>query len=139
MDIARMRKIQREADSIQADDIPKTRAPTQIIAPTVTRQPKLDSMLANISIIVDMELTELRKKVQGGDFLNKDDRKSFKEYCETVFRETRVEMEVESHVLARSGSMTKEKLIDIVSKALEAKGVDQGVQDIVLSALGVRA
>jgi hypothetical protein len=138
MDIARLKKIQREADSIQADDIPRTRAPTQIIAPTVTRQPKLDSMLGNISIIADMELHRLRKQVQSGDFLNKDDRKAFKEYCETVFRETRVEMEVEAHVLARSGSMTKERLIEIVTKALVAKGVAQDVQNTVLSALGVR-
>jgi hypothetical protein len=95
-------------------------------------------MLGNISIIADMELHRLRKQVQSGDFLNKDDRKAFKEYCETVFRETRVEMEVEAHVLARSGSMTKERLIEIVTKALVAKGVAQDVQNTVLSALGVR-
>ena len=138
MNIARMKQIQREVDSIKADDIPKGRPPTQIIAPTVTRQPRLDSMLGNISIIADLELTELRKKVQGGDFLDKEDRKAFKEYCETVIRQTRVEMEVETHVLARSGSMTKERLIEIVTKALVAKGVEQDVQDTVLSALGVR-
>ena len=138
MDIARLKKIQSETDSIKADDIPKGRPPTQIIAPTVTRQPKLDSMLGNISLIADLELERLRRQVQSGDYLNKDERKAFKEYCETVIRQTRVEMEVESHVLARSGSMTKERLIEIVTKALAAKGIDQDTQNVVLSALGVR-
>ncbi|GAG06004.1 unnamed protein product, partial [marine sediment metagenome] len=90
-----MKQIQREVDSIKADDIPKGRPPTQIIAPTVTRQPKLDSMLGNISIVADIELNRLRVKVQSGDFLDKEDRKAFKEYCESAFRQARVEMEVE--------------------------------------------
>ena len=138
MDIARLRKIQREVDSITSDDIPPEHAPTQIIAPTVTRQPALDVMLHDISTIAKMELERLRKQVMSGQFLDRDDRKAFKEYCESVLRTTRVEMEVETHVAARTSALTGDQIRDTVLRALAAKKVPQEVQYIVLEALGMR-
>ena len=138
MDIARLRKIQREVDSITSDDIPPEHAPTQIIAPTVTRQPALDVMLSDISTIAKMELERLRKQVMSGQFLDRDDRKAFKEYCESVLRTTRVEMEVETHVAARTSALTGDQIRDTVLRALAAKKVPQEVQYTVLEALGMR-
>jgi len=138
MDIARLRKIQREVDSITSDDIPPEHAPTQIIAPTVTRQPALDVMLHDISTIAKMELERLRKQVMSGQFLDRDDRKAFKEYCESVLRTTRVEMEVETHVAARTSALTGDQIRDTVLRALAAKKVPQEVQYTVLEALGMR-
>lgn len=133
-----MRKIQREVDSITSDDIPREHAPTQIIAPTVTRQPALDVMLSDISTIAKMELERLRKQVMSGQFLDRDDRKAFKEYCESVLRTTRVEMEVETHVAARTSALTGDQIRDTVLRALAAKKVPQEVQYAVLEALGMR-
>lgn len=133
-----MRKIQREVDSITSDDIPPEQAPTQIIAPTVTRQPALDVMLSDISTIAKMELERLRKQVMSGQFLDRDDRKAFKEYCESVLRTTRVEMEVETHVAARTSALTGDQIRDTVLRALAAKKVPQEVQYAVLEALGMR-
>ena len=138
MDFSRLKQAQREAGTVVGAEGFKDRPRTQIVAPTVTRQPLLDVMLADISIIAQMALEKMRLKVQGGEWLDSDEMREFRALCETVIRQTRVEMEVENHVQQRTSALSNDQIREKLIRALEQEGVDVRVQGIVLKTLGIK-
>jgi len=83
-------------------------------------------------------LERIRNKVMDGQFLDRDEMREFKELCETVLRQTRVEIEVEQHVSHRTATMSGEQIRATITEALAKKGMAQEVVDIVLEALGMK-
>jgi len=141
MDFNRIKQAQKESGTVLDDSKMerfKDRQRAQIVAPTVTRRPVLDSMLADISIIASMTLQRMRQKVQGGEWLDQDEMREFRNLCESVIRQTRVEMEVENHVQARTSALSNDQIREKLIRALTQEGIDVRVQGIVLKALGMQ-
>jgi len=95
-------------------------------------------MLHDMAIISRTCLERIRNKVMDGQFLDRDEMREFKELCETVLRQTRVEIEVEQHVSHRTATMSGEQIRATITEALAKKGMAQEVVDIVLEALGMK-
>jgi hypothetical protein len=95
-------------------------------------------MLHDMAIISQSCLERIRNKVMDGQFLDRDELREFKDICETVLRQTRVEMEVESHVSQRTSAMTGEQIETAIKEALSGAGIDTEVTLTVLKALGIQ-
>lgn len=95
-------------------------------------------MLHDMAIISQSCLERIRNKVMDGQFLDRDELKEFKDICETVLRQTRVEMEVEQHVSQRTSAMSGDQIEDAIVEALNKEGIDTEITRIVLQALGIQ-
>ena len=110
----------------------------QVVGPSLTRQPHIDAMLHDMAIISQSCLERIRNKVMDGQFLDRDELREFKDICETVLRQTRVEMEVEQHVSQRTSAMSGEQIEVAIKEALSMEGIDTEVTLLVLRALGIQ-
>jgi len=95
-------------------------------------------MLHDMAIISQSCLERIRNKVMDGQFLDRDELREFKDICETVLRQTRVEMEVEQHVSQRTSAMSGDQIETAILEALNKEGIDTEVARIVLKALGIQ-
>ena len=95
-------------------------------------------MLHDMAIISQSCLERIRNKVMDGQFLDRDELREFKDICETVLRQTRVEMEVEQHVSQRTSAMSGEQIEVAIKDALLKEGIDTEVTRLVLQALGIQ-
>lgn len=95
-------------------------------------------MLHDMAIISQSCLERIRNKVMDGQFLDRDELREFKDICETVLRQTRVEMEVEAHVSQRTSAMSGIQIETAIQEALDKAGIDTGVTQTVLKALGIQ-
>jgi len=138
MDANVLRRRRREQLTIGQDDVLSSPQHQTVVGPALTRQPHLDSMLHDMAIISRTCLERIRNKVMDGQFLDRDEMREFKELCETVLRQTRVEIEVEQHVSHRTATMSGEQIRATITEALAKKGMAQEVVDIVLEALGMK-
>lgn len=102
MDVPRLRRLHRETNNL---DVVRDRKRHIVVSPTVTRRPKLDSMLGMTSMIAEHELERMRDRAMNGSYLGSDDQKAFKEICLLLLKQTRLEMEVERHVEQRMAAM----------------------------------
>lgn len=109
-----------------------------VVGPALTRQPAIDSMLNDMALISQRCLQKLRNKVMDGLFLDRDELREFKELCETVLRQTRVEMEVETHTERNTSGMSPEQVQATIQQALTEANVEPHVTGIVLKALGMK-
>jgi len=91
-----------------------------------------------MAIISQSCLERIRNKVMDGQFLDRDELREFKDICETVLRQTRVEMEVEQHVSQRTSAMSGDQIEDAIVEALNKEGIDTEITRIVLQALGIQ-
>ena len=120
---------------IGGDNLTNVR-PTHIIAPVVTRRPAIDQMLGDMAIISQIALERMRNKVLDDKFLDKEEKREFKDICETVLRQTRVEMEVEDHVAKKTAGLSASQIDDQIVHALKSAGVAESVTLLVREALG---
>ena len=95
-------------------------------------------MLHDMAIISQSCLERIRNKVMDGQFLDRDELREFKDICETVLRQTRVEMEVEQHVSQRTSAMSGDQIEAAIVEALNKEGIDTEITRIVLQALGIQ-
>jgi intracellular sulfur oxidation DsrE/DsrF family protein len=95
-------------------------------------------MLHDMALISQSCLERIRNKVLDGQFLDRDELREFKDICETVLRQTRVEIEVEQHASQRTSAMSGEQIQVAIMEALQEAGIDTGVCQTVLKALGIQ-
>jgi hypothetical protein len=95
-------------------------------------------MLNDMAIISQACLERIRNKVLDGQFLDREELREFKGICETVLRQTKVEIEVEQHVSQRTSAMSGEQIQMAIVEALREGGIDTEVVLIVLKALGIQ-
>lgn len=110
----------------------------QLVGPALTRQPRIDAMLHDMALISQSCLERIRNKVLDGQFLDREELREFKDICETVLRQTRVEIEVEQHAHQRTSAMTGEQIQIAITEALSEAGTDTAVTRLVLKALGIQ-
>ena len=124
--------------TIGREDVVSSPQHHEIVGPSLTRQPHIDAMLHDMAIISQSCLERIRNKVMDGQFLDRDELREFKDICETVLRQTRVEMEVEQHVSQRTSAMSGEQIEVAIKDALLKEGIDTEVTRLVLQALGIQ-
>jgi hypothetical protein len=116
-----MSRSEREAriakDRLSPSALEPLRKTVQIISPTVTRRPALDSMLGDIATIGKSSLEGMRDSVLGGHKLDNEELGKFTQLSEGVFKQARLEMAVEKHIEERTGSMDSD---DIASGVMQA-------------------
>lgn len=139
MDAERLRRMRRDKSDITLESVKPRPASTTIVSPAVTRRPGLDSQLADISVISSCLLEQMRNKVLGGETLDKDELRSFKDMAETTIRQARVEIEVEKHVTNRTAAMSADQIRETIISALRDQGLGEDVAETVLEALGMAA
>ena len=138
MDANVRRRARRESLTIGREDVISSPEHHQVVGPSLTRQPHIDAMLHDMAIISQSCLERIRNKVMDGQFLDRDELREFKDICETVLRQTRVEMEVEQHVSQRTSAMSGEQIEVAIKDALLKEGIDTEVTRLVLQALGIQ-
>ncbi len=124
--------------TIGREDVISSPQHHEIVGPSLTRQPHIDAMLHDMAIISQSCLERIRNKVMDGQFLDRDELREFKDICETVLRQTRVEMEVEQHVSQRTSAMSGEQIEVAIKEALNREGIGTEVTLVVLKALGIQ-
>jgi len=141
MDVPRLRRLHRETQEI---DVVRDTKRHIVVSPTVTRRPRLDAMLGMSSMIAEHELERMRDKAMNGSYLGTDDQRAFKEICELLLKQTRLEMEVEKHVEQRMATMEDKDLTKLLENELHDRLHDHVSEDVahsvvygVLNALGL--
>jgi hypothetical protein len=109
----------------------------QIMSPIITNRPAIDSMLGDIAFSCGRFLEMMRKNLMDGKIPDRQERRDFRETCETVLRQAKTEIELEKHADTRQGRMKPEELHEIIQTALSLARVDQTVIDTVHEALGL--
>jgi hypothetical protein len=94
-------------------------------------------MLGDMAFSCQRFLEMMRKKLMDGQIPDRQERKDFRETCETVLRQAKTEIELEKHADSRQGRMKPEQLYEIIQTALSQARVDQTVIDTVHEALGL--
>ncbi len=135
MDAAKLKRLKRERGSIKLEPGVE-RHRVQIVSPTVTRRPALDATLADMSVVAQFELEQMRKNSMNHIQLGEDGIRDFSRLCEQVLKQTRLEIEVEKHVDQRTAGLSREDLADSIARKLRAKGQPEGVVKDVLDAMG---
>lgn len=137
MDRSRIQRAAEEAGTLKRDDM-RDQGRAQIVAPTVTRRPVLDTQLASIAAIASAELERMRlKSMNDRHGLSAEDMRAFKNLAETTIRQARVEMEVENHVQARASALSKDQVREKLIRAMNQERIDVRVQGVVLRVLGM--
>ena len=116
---------------------PSVKYGARIISPIITNRPEIDSMLGDMAFCSKRFLELMRNKLMDGDMPDRNELRDFKDTCETVLRQAKVEMELEKHADQRQASMTADEIRDTIQHALSKAGQPQKVTDLVLDALGV--
>jgi hypothetical protein len=133
--------MRREAGSIRGDQVPTLQNRT-IIGPSVTRRPEIDASLANMSIVAGRFLEQMRDKVlesgPGEWPLDAKEMREFKNICEVVQKQARIEIDVEKHVMQRTATLSRMEMEETIIHELQQSHVDSQVIEVVLHALGLR-
>ena len=123
-------KAARDAKSL--DVVPQLRYAPQVIAPTVTRRPAIDSMFGDIAIVGSAILHQMRVAVQSGDAsFDKESIDKFRQISEIAIKQARVEMAVEKHVEERASGMDVKEVAQDLSRELNQVLMRQPINDTV--------
>ena len=111
----------------------------QIVSPTVVQRPEIDSMLGRTAYIAGRILEYMQDTVDNADGtklpFDRRELKDFKEICETVMRQAKLEMEIENHRAQKDDGMSQDEIRQAITSALHQKGLGQEVVEAVLDAL----
>lgn len=140
MKLEKMRQLDSEVRSLSLlDEAAQEKSDRRhiVISPTITRQPRLDAMLGDMTLIAQHNLEQMRDGAMNGKYLGREGLKQFIEIGQMVLRQTRTEMEVEKHVEARVKGQTDKELALAIVQKLQGRNVDGETILIVLEELGL--
>jgi len=115
----------------------RTHHGAQIISPSITRRPEIDSTLGDMAWLSKVFLEQMRNKVFDGHIPDRDELRNFKDICETVLRQAKTEIELEKHANQKVASLSVEEIRQTITKALLREGIEQKVIEAVIEALGM--
>ena len=132
-----VRKYEREKGELNLHQLPSTKRHV-IVAPTVTRRPKLDAMLGHMTVIAEYLLEGWAQKAMNFGEFTKQELDQYTNICQTVIRQTRTEMEVEKHVEARAKTESDRDLaISITERLMDEFNLENRVIEAILEELGL--
>lgn len=130
--VARFDRDKAARDAKSLDVVPQLRYAPQVIAPTVTRRPAIDSMFGDIAIVGSAILHQMRVAVQSGDAsFDKESIDKFRQISEIAIKQARVEMAVEKHVEERASGMDNKEVAQDLSRELNQVLMRQPINDTV--------